>query len=1565
MKTELFAGTGKTILFFLCIMNLFSLGNPGRARGDGSVSAPAIQSYCHAPFAVTDNLLLMIDNSMSMYDPAYNDPSTYCLDASYDNTKPYSGYFDRNSIYYYDSERAAFVPGATLPSGYLYLGMDGVQPNRTVSSFKASGNFLNWLATSKMDIEKQVLTGGKFELTNNTTGAGVLQGETRGCQGKRFVKIDSQYPGITFAVRGPFSTDPVYALTSRGGATTIEIYDKPYNKVPCLKAIEAWRTKDQEGVIAQTNACQGLAPEVLPPPVSVKPGYDYLFNRVMTDCHFYFAQATIAFYDNNLVNSCVEAAKTPLDMNTVFGICAEGVTHTPRIHNRIANTIGFLGGCLAAGGDVSKCYANETMDFCDELKVPRVLEPSTTVNMPGTSANMQGASANVPGFVLDAGISNLGAVSGAFQARVFVDAAPTGLVQQFSNSINFGAMLFNANGAAGSECASGKLTCVNHCTGDVSIECTQTSDCTINSNGVTQNYGTCEASRDGGKIISYINDPASPLGDHTTGLIAAIDGVKAYAWTPFAESFYNAIGYFSNRADLRLSLEDFDISRPPSKFSCQRNNVLVVSDGMSTADSSTTVAGVVAAYAAKTKSETGSNTAKPCPPLQGSRNLDDLAWIASHRNIKSFSKNSDSQQAPATQAQSISTHVIFTGKSDETAPGECNPDALMRLTAASGGGVYASSSEPGALYGAFKAVLQRIAQGTNSGTDASIFSTGDGNGAIFLQEQYYPRKSFDGGWSSASWIGEMQSLWYYIDPFLGNTPGAGSTIREDSVSDPGFALNLNLKTDKIVSLRFDPGSNRTYAYLRSDPKGDGVGAGAEEGPIDFDAVKSLWRAGKQLWARSASTRTIHTSINGTSLLASGADSFGGFYSDDTRARALRPYLQAAEEESFAEAKKIIEYIRGTDQTNYRNRKVSFTNPPVDPPVDSKEWKLGDIIDSTPRIQSGVKQNDYGARSSSGYGDVSYDKFIGSSSYANRGMVYVGANDGMLHAFRMGKLSVSGDTIGGDVKATLTGDNLGEEQWAYIPRNALPYLKYLTDKDRYKHLYYVDGPTVIADLAIGKPSACALSTDYSDCAKDLDAGTNWKTVLIGSMGLGGASRIRDAGCAEGAEGTCVRTPLYDAADINTLPHLGLGYSSYFALDITDQYFTTGGGLAGQPTLKWEFSHPDLGYATSGAAIVRIASMDGDGAPFKDRNGKWFAVFASGPTGPIDTEARQFLGKSDQNLKLFVVDLGAAAPLVKDVSYWVIDTGIKRAFAGSVTGSGIDTDRWDRNAPGNYQDDALYIGFTKANIADGDPITGSTAWNVGGVIRVLTKEDINPAHWVTSQVVSGTGPVITGIARVQDRANKKLWLYFGTGRYFYPADDVVPAADPANLRHLVGVQDRCYTTANTMDKNCNTLELPGTDPEANGKGGTLGLGDLKDQSTDIDAIGTRKGWYIRLDPQNSATNMRAERSITNPTSSTAGAVFFTTFQPNADPCLPARSYLWGMKYDTGGTIPAGLIQGKVLVPLSSGSPQETGLSEELTDKDKRRGPAMPGKPGGMKLISNSGLRPLKRIIHIQER
>jgi type IV pilus assembly protein PilY1 len=1284
------------------------------------------------------------------------------------------------------------------------------------------------------------------------------------------------------------------------------------------------------------------------------------------------------------------------------------------------------------------------------------LNVNTTPVADPSSTDLTGAGSSAPGFILEQGLMNTRRIY-TFTTRVAQATAPTGLVEKYSDRIRFGAMTFQNDGSA-TECGvTGSFACAKACysatDGYTTRICYLSSDCPTGQ--------TCQAlpKADGGKVVAYVGagncsvsttvpcfvdadcstlSPASQyckssIGDHSPGkcssttgttctadancpsgeycrkgLLRAIDDIPATSWTPFAEGFYNAMGYFARSNDYTVTVPtsrsdsnfsqlpaantatSYVTNRNPSQFRCQSNNIMLITDGMSTADKNTQSEALAALYASQvpytiagvdykpadssttpaTPATTGYDPAKnhgydttnQCPPYSGSRSVGDLAWIAKNRNIKALATSGTADTAtPQSASESITTYVVYSGPQTTSQPGLCDPKTLMTNTAKNGGTQLFSAAKPSELNAKIDAALSDIAAKAASGTAASILSNSEGSGANILQAVFYPRKIFNNS-TYVNWIGEMQNLWYYVDPYIHN-----STIREDTDTDRKLLLN----SDYIVRFAFDNSSDKTMVQRYDDANGDSVVTDSDKvgGLIDPDYVNSIWRAGQMLWSRADSgttARTIYTGYNAVADSTPQVFTNASLNPSSPYASTLWDDLQipgTTDAQRYGMATKLINYVRGTDQEDdtaapclntdchYRNRKVTMgfcSNAPTrkctpdtyttDCPTggtcneSTHEWKLGDIISSTPRVQSTVRLNTYNLPPSGGYNDQSYQSFINSSDYKDNGMVYVGANDGMIHAFNLGILDV---TARGMQKASLevpSGTVLGSEQWAFIPKNSLPFLKYFSDKD-YDHIYYVDGRTNIFDASIGDTNdgSCTRAT-YWECAKPrngsvaiVDSGNNltsantWRTVLIAGMGLGGASVDPSVtACTEGATGDCVKTP-----------RTGLGYSSYFALDVTDPI---------HPKFLWEFSNDNLGFATTAPAIVRI----GD----KDKNGRWFAIFGNGPLGPIDAGSHQFKGQSIQHLRFFVVDLRTGELLATLNN---TDTlGLTNAFVGTLLGGSIDADRRDITMAGNYQDDAVYAGYVQK--------TSGTGWTDGGVVRIMTKEDIDPTHWTVSKVISGIGPVTTAIARTQDTKNRNLWLYFGTGRFYFR--DTVGLDDNDSRRSLFGIQEPCYNTTdrpgNVLDPNCTA---------------TLSDTLLQNQTTTVHTMAAAdKGWRIDMDVANTTTNEGAERVVTDTVALTNGTVFFTSFKPTMDICgYGGNSFLWGVKYDTGGQAAANALTGKALIQLSTGEFKEVDLSTAFTDKlNRRMASPMTGKPpsDAPPIVSSVANKPVKKILHIQE-
>lgn len=887
-----------------------------------------------------------------------------------------------------------------------------------------------------------------------------------------------------------------------------------------------------------------------------------------------------------------------------------------------------------------------------------------------------------------------------------------------------------------------------------------------------------------------------------------------------------------------------------------------------------------------------------------------------------------------------------------------------------------SATNGAELKAAIKKAILDMMEATSSGTAVSVLSSSEGSGANLMQALFYPKRTFPDG-SEVAWTSDLMNYWYYVDPYFTSATIREDMIREGATASTPYTL-LDLKEDYVTRFTYNATTKKTEAHRWQDTTGKGSPL-TDKGTLDIESTLPIWRAGFDLWWTLPTARNIYTSVDVAAATTATAPA----------APTLIPFTVAKRDDiddylgltaSTVDANSTINYIRGYDCVNAtgadctcgtagcyqigRSRTVtsgvcSTRKNPCESvancssgetcDVASNVWKFGDIISSTPRIMGPGSLNSYNNSSPNGYADPTYDDFIESLDYKNRQLVFVGANDGMLHAFKLGKLQQKWTGKQWYQAARQEGDTgaggIGTESWAYIPKNVLPYLPYLHDKD-YCHIYTVDGPTTVNDVAINKTSTSSCTAaEYWKCPKQttVDATTklvdydktSWRTVLVGSAGLGGAT------CdAASHDSDRIDTPI----SVSGKP---VGWSSYYALDVTDQ--TT-------PKLLWEFSNPNLGVTNVGPAIVKVGgnekrcainnavcTSDDDCNPVGTKgsctatNGRWLAVLASGSTGPISE--LEFKGKSDKSLKLFVLDLKTGALLrTIDTGAGATNLGITNAFAGSISGSALDLERDRPFNSGNYQDDVLYIGYVKSDGAT------TPSWNQGGVIRLVLNDDINPNNWTVSKVIDGIGPVTTSVANLIDRKNKKVWIYFSEGRYFYKLDDVT------GQRRLYGIEDPCFDgDANTIPTTCTS---------------SVTTAALKDQTTTVSTTLTaaQKGWFVDMNA--AAGEMGSERVISNPTPSTQGAVYFISFAPNSNVCsYGGMTYLWALNYSTGGTVTNQ--QGKALIQVSTGEIKELDLKDAFTDKDNRKSVGFAGIPPAGQAMSLIGPpTPIKKFMNVQE-
>jgi len=475
---------------------------------------------------------------------------------------------------------------------------------------------------------------------------------------------------------------------------------------------------------------------------------------------------------------------------------------------------------------------------------------------------------------------------------------------------------------------------------------------------------------------------------------------------------------------------------------------------------------------------------------------------------------------------------------------------------------------------------------------------------------------------------------------------------------------------------------------------------------------------------------------------------------------------------------IVAYLRGDGSREARQGGAANT-------LRTRSSVLGDIVNSEPIVASPKANFGYGAYSGTMFSG--YAAYLTSKS-SRKTVVYVGANDGMLHAFD----GTTQPCPAPNATLACTTPGAGDELFAFIPNDALNKLGLLPVPDaRFDHRYYVDGQVTVGDAK---------------------SGSTWTTLLAGSMGAGGRS--------------------------------------IYVLDVSTP------NTFGAAQALWEYNSAvdtDMGHTFGKPLIVPL------------ENGSWGVLFGNGfgsnSNDPLLYILDAFTGQIIKKIRANDGDLGNDG-----------ETGAAAAndpYNGLGQITAIDRD-------GNGKADTVYGGDLQGNVWKFN--LSSTAMATAGTACAACI-GFNGNGLPLFQAITGTErQPITGGIRVAAGPGSGVMVYFGTGRYFVNGDNNVPATP--QIQSLYGVFDttlRDGTGGSTAGLRSNLVAQSITSETT---GGGFTTRTISQNPVLYFGATAKRGWFLDL---TLAAVGVGERFIAVPRIQ-SGKAFFTTYTPTLNSCDP---------------------------------------------------------------------------------
>lgn len=427
-------------------------------------------------------------------------------------------------------------------------------------------------------------------------------------------------------------------------------------------------------------------------------------------------------------------------------------------------------------------------------------------------------------------------------------------------------------------------------------------------------------------------------------LVTAVSGITASGWTPLAESLYEAKSYYKGEASAFNSVT----YTSPIEAECQKNFVIIVTDGMSTQDRD----GVLQTIC--TNGDCDADGFEPAgDPAKnynnnGSDYLDDVAKYLYDNDMSSAFSDK----------QNVITYTVGFGLGGSNA----GAVKLLNETAKNGNDPLLNSqaflsNDQQELQEALTQIMAKIFE-VNTSFVAPVVPVNPEN-KVYSGERVYI--GFFKPSTTGFWNGNLKKY------------GLG-------VNSSG---NLEI-LDKNGVLATDPANGEFLASAISYWTTLADGKDVDEGGV-----------GGQLLTRSTA-RNIYTYLGADANLTGSTNLF------DTGNTGITAAILGVADNT--EKNNLINYVHGED---------SYSNP-----GNKRDWILGDVLHSKPLVVQ--------------YEKYTFDTSNETNCSVNKTIIYVGGNDGMLHAFK---------------------DCDGSELWGFIPPDKLGHLKYLTSS---AHAYFADG-----------------------------------------------------------------------------------------------------------------------------------------------------------------------------------------------------------------------------------------------------------------------------------------------------------------------------------------------------------------------------------------------------------------------------------------------------------------------------------------------------------------------------